>query len=66
MADLNRLAARIVDQATGADAKERETPAQANGRAGGRKGGRIRAEKMTPEERSEAARKAALARWRSS
>ncbi len=29
----------------------------------GRKGGRARAEKMTPEQRSEVARKAAQARW---
>lgn len=33
------------------------------GRRGGKKGGRRRAEKMTPEQRSEAARKAARARW---
>ena len=33
------------------------------GRRGGLKGGKARAEKMTPEERSESARKAAKARW---
>lgn len=33
------------------------------GRRGGKKGGRARAEKLTPEERSEIARKAAKARW---
>lgn len=35
------------------------------GRRGGKKGGKARAEKLTPEERSEIARKAARARWSS-
>ena len=34
------------------------------GRKGGLKGGKARAESMTPEERSEAARRAARARWK--
>ncbi len=33
------------------------------GRRGGLKGGAARAKKLTPEERSESARKAAKARW---
>ncbi len=33
------------------------------GRRGGLKGGRTRAEKLTPEQRREIARKAAVARW---
>ncbi len=33
------------------------------GRRGGKKGGKARAAKMTPEERSESARKAVQARW---
>lgn len=33
------------------------------GKKGGLKGGHARAEKMTPEERSESARKAVQARW---
>lgn len=33
------------------------------GRLGGLKGGKARAAKMTPEERSESARKAVQARW---
>ena len=37
--------------------------AVAAGRKGGLKGGQARAEKMTPEERSENARKAAAKRW---
>jgi hypothetical protein len=37
----------------------------ARGKLGGAKGGTIRAAKLTPERRSEIARKAAEARWRS-
>jgi len=33
------------------------------GRKGGLKGGPARAEKMTPQERSESARRAVMARW---
>jgi len=44
--------------------KHRKNPnAVALGRRGGLKGGLARAAKMTPEERSESARKAVLARW---
>jgi hypothetical protein len=44
--------------------KRRKNPfAVALGRKGGLKGGPARAAKMTPEERSESARKAVLARW---
>lgn len=61
MADLNRLAHRLVKEATG----EREEPstAQKNGRKGGLNGGKARADKLSPEKRSEIARKAARARW---
>jgi hypothetical protein len=34
------------------------------GRKGGSKGGKARAAKLTPEQRRESARKAALARWK--
>jgi hypothetical protein len=61
VADLNQLAAKLVKQAT--DPDEPETAAQTNGRRGGRKGGKVRAEKLSPAERSEIARKAAKARW---
>jgi hypothetical protein len=45
-------------------AKERKNPyAVALGRKGGKVGGPARAAKMTPEERSESARNAVLARW---
>jgi hypothetical protein len=39
---------------------------KANGAIGGKLGGTIRAEKMSAEERSDAARKAVLARWEKS
>ncbi|MBN1458761.1 MAG: histone H1 [Armatimonadetes bacterium] len=69
--DLNELASQIVGEATGEVSPEEEPKpddgkdpaAVALGRKGGLKGGKARAEKMTPEERSEAARRAAQARW---
>ncbi len=68
-ADLNSLAASIVRDATDedkatADPYEGKNPAAVElGRLGGRKGGKARAAKLTPEKRSEIARKAAAARW---
>jgi hypothetical protein len=45
-------------------ATKRKNPAAvALGRKGGKKGGRKRAANMTPEQRSEASRKAVQARW---
>jgi hypothetical protein len=67
--DLNVLASEIVKIATEG---EPETPAEedqknphavALGRLGGKKGGKARAKKLTPEERKEIAKKAARARW---
>jgi hypothetical protein len=66
--DPNQLGKLIVDIATG---EVEDTPADtgkdpaavALGRKGGLKGGKARAESMTPEQRKEAARKAAQARW---
>jgi hypothetical protein len=43
--------------------KRKNPHAVALGRKGGKKGGPARAAKMTPEERTESARKAVLARW---
>jgi hypothetical protein len=62
-ADLNRLAASIVGDATDERSREPEGRHAAAGRAGGLKGGKVRASRMTAEERSESARKAARARW---
>ena len=65
--DLNQLAASIVEEATeGTPAHEEPTKDQAaveSGRIGGLIGGKARAEKLTPEERSEIAKKAAEKRW---
>jgi hypothetical protein len=66
--DPNELAKRLVDEATGEQPKydpdEGKDPAAvALGRRGGLKGGKARAAKMSPEERSAAARRAAAARW---
>jgi hypothetical protein len=43
--------------------KRKNPAAVALGRLGGKKGGAARAANMTPEERSESARKAVQARW---
>jgi hypothetical protein len=67
--DVNELASQIVDEATGeaptapGPDEGKDPAAVALGRKGGLKGGKARASKMTPEERSAAARKAAQARW---
>jgi hypothetical protein len=66
-ADLNRLAASIVDSATDEDKAKpvdhRDPAAVELGRRGGLKGGKARAAKLTPEQRSEIARRAARKRW---
>jgi hypothetical protein len=66
--DPNQLGKLIVDIATGEVEDRRpddgkDPAAVALGRKGGLKGGKARAASMTPEERKEAARKAAQARW---
>jgi len=67
-ADLNRRAWEIVQIATG-EAPPAEAPRAKNaaavelGRLGGKKGGRARAAKLSPEQRRESARRAAQARW---
>ena len=70
--DVNALAAHIVSEATGEapdaepTAPEKNPAAVALGRLGGKKGGKARAAKLSAEERSAIARKAAQARWRNS
>lgn len=65
--DLNALAASIVSDATDGDKTEpedtRDPGAIALGRKGGLRGGRSRADKLSPERRAEIARLAAQARW---
>ena len=63
-ADLNRLAAAIVDEATDETPQEPESPRAKAGRAGGLKGGKERAGRLSPAKRSEIARAAARARWK--
>lgn len=64
--DTNELAAFIVEQAT---IESEEPPrgknphAVALGRLGGLKGGKVRAERLTDEQRREIAKKAANVRW---
>ena len=59
--DANQLAKFIVDLATGEEPEfETDTSGQ---RKGGLKGGKARAEKLSPEHRSKIARKAAAKRW---
>ena len=61
MADLNRMAFRVVQEST--EPKAPKSKAQTNGRVGGLKGGKARASKLSAARRSEIARKAARARW---
>lgn len=63
MADLNKMAARIVGQATDEAPRQAETQHVKAGRKGGQLGGKARAGKLSAEQRSEIARKAARARW---
>jgi hypothetical protein len=66
--DPNMRAKAVVDFATGQREPDPEprpkNPAAVElGRMGGLVGGKARAASMTPEERADSARKAALARW---
>jgi hypothetical protein len=64
--DINELAATLVQVATEGEPEVEDTrnPAAVElGRLGGLKGGKARAEKLTAEERSAIAKKAAAARW---
>jgi len=71
-ADLNRLAASIVGDSTSEEPAEEPQPEKPEknpaavelGRLGGLKGGAARARKLSPEQRSESARKAAATRWK--
>lgn len=66
--DMNQLAKRILDEATGESAKTLPPPAKNAaavelGKLGGKKGGAARAAALTPEQRSEIAKRAASKRW---
>lgn len=65
-ADVNKKAKSIVDLATSEEdaSQEGKNPAAvALGRLGGLRGGKARADKLTPEKRAEIAKKAAEKRW---
>jgi hypothetical protein len=61
--DVNVLASQIVEEATNESSIVKNPAAVALGRLGGKKGGKARAKKLTPEQRKKIARKAAKARW---
>lgn len=64
-ADVIGNAVHVMRIATGEIKESGEAdPAMALARKGGRKGGRARAAKLTPEQRAEIARTAAQARWK--
>lgn len=63
--DFTQRAFDVFQQAIGeAEQEEGLTGKKADSQKGGLKGGKARAEKLTPEERSEIARKAAKSRWK--
>ena len=69
--DINFIAAHIVEQTTHEaipkpprkEDQDKNPAAVALGRLGGKKGGKARAESLTPERRKEIAKKAAQKRW---
>lgn len=68
--DFNQTAFAIVQQAVDETppppVDEKKKAAQESGRRGGLKGGTARSQTLTPEQRSEIAKKAAAARWKTS
>jgi hypothetical protein len=58
------LAKMIVDLSTGDESESEMNDKQKAGQLGGLKGGKARAEGLTPEERSAIAKKAAEKRWK--
>lgn len=60
--DVNQLAAAIVAKSTGTETRKNPA-AVALGKLGGLKGGKARAEKLSPKRRKAIARKAAKSRW---
>jgi hypothetical protein len=65
--DFAITAFRVVQEVTGQteelESEKQEVDYKALGHKGGLKGGKARAEKLTPEQRSAIAKKAAQARW---
>lgn len=63
-ADAISRAVQIMRIATGEEQESGPTPGTEANRKGGLKGGKARAESMTPERRAEIAKKAAASRWK--
>jgi hypothetical protein len=63
--DTNQLAKMIVDLSIGEVEETSESVKAKSGRIGGLKGGVTRAAKLSPEERTAIAKKAAQTRWKS-
>jgi hypothetical protein len=63
-ADLNRLAAAIVGEATDEAPPKPESAHARAGRVGGAKGGKARAKSLSANRRREIAKAAAEARWK--
>ena len=61
--DINVIAANVVGQVIDEAQVVKNPAAVTLGRLGGPKGGKARASKLTPEQRSSIAKKAANARW---
>jgi len=65
--DINQLAKSILEIATGEtennDKDKKISTSTVKGRLGGLKGGKARADSLTPERRKEIAEKAAAKRW---
>jgi hypothetical protein len=62
--DIHETAFDVVRRATGEVVDPPESAKAQAGRKGGTRGGASRAKALTPEQRSEIARKAASARWK--
>ena len=61
--DVNIIASSILDEIITISENGKNPYAVMLGRMGGAKGGKARAEKLSPERRKEIAKKAATARW---
>ena len=61
--DVNQIAVRIMEETSGIELSGKNPAAVALGRRGGLKGGKARAEMLSPEERKAIAQKAARSRW---
>lgn len=61
--DVNQIATEMVRETAGIEQSAKNPAAVALGRLGGLRGGKARAEALSPQKRRQIARKAAKARW---